>query len=1209
MPPTIQFPNQASPVPGSGTPEVPHLDSWFRQADQPTYRAPAVADIHRPFAAPAPASGVPEAPHLDAWFREADQPTYRKPAVVDIHRPFVPSFLQVRPKPATILYNNGSDPGNINGHDIATSQCANSFKVTHSVVMNQFGVSLYVPSGENPPQSVQWSITTLPFGGTTIASGTTTLGRSFNQSNTLGQDQWDCNSQSAFGEVPLSAGTYYLQLQNAQNGQGDSIQWGENDGTSTGWTDGSTQIGSESFTIAGYPTPSLFYETPHVDAFHRYAMNPVLAPVRVRESLVYVEPLQPTAPPALAWQGHFDLPPRPWAPTQPRFDALASPLEPSLYVRPPALSWQGHFDLAPRGFAPSQPRFDVLAEPFEPSLRVVPVMVSWWRPTDQPTYPARRVAESFFVEPWEPSLWIAPPALAWLGHFELPPRGWAPTQPRFDVFAEPLENSLRTAPPALAWQGHFDLPPRPWAPTQPRFDALAAPLEPSLYVIPVMTCWWRAADQPTYAPRRVPESFFVVPWEISLWTAPPLLSWQGHFEVPPRGLAPTQPRFEVFAAPLDTSLRAIPPVMTTWWRPADQPTYAPRRVPESFFVVPWEMTLWTAPPALSWLGHFELAPRGATPTQPRFDVFCEPLEPSLVLGPPSLSWMDQGTYDLPPRGAAPTQPRFEVFAAPLEPSLWTAPPALAWAPNFYLPPRGGWSPATVLIGLWGQVTQLAHPALSFPSKQTFPIGVLYVNGTPPESDPGNIGGQDITGAGYTNPFSLVRRSQITAFGLSLYFPYRAGGNLTSISWAITTLPFGGSTVASGTATTGITRGVIASPNPLGMDQYDVGLNIAPFTIDAGSYWLQVYSAVSTNDDPTVLWGEIAGGFGTQCFNVIGKPSPATFEETPHVEAFHHYALNPILPTPRVRESLSYVEPLAPSMYTPRLDVWWRQTDQPTYRKPAVADIHRPFVPSFLQVKPASVVVLYTNANPSAGSADPGNIGGHDIATGQCSNSFTVAHSVVVTQFGLSLYVPSGAPAPTSVQWAITTAPFGGTTVKTGTTTLGTSFNQNNALGQDQYDCNSQSAFGEVPLAAGIYYLQLLNALNGNGDSIQWGEIDGTSLAYEFSGGNIQVGSECFSIAGHPTPSIFYETPHVDAWYRPAANPVLRPERIRDSQIYVEPLTRAVWTTFLEAWQPCFVMMQPAKSVSYTFVVQPLATGATSFPMHLFQTICIGQGLA
>ncbi len=149
------------------------------------------------------------------------------------------------------LYSNGADDGQqaytING----------GYSVTDSFVLsaNSNLTSATFSNWLNPGDagtSVNWLITTAAFGGTTIASGTSSLSGVDQGINGFGFDV--VNQTFSLGVNSIAAGTYYLQLQNEVVSNGDPGYWGESNGPSTAFDSDLGQIPSESFLITGSAT-------------------------------------------------------------------------------------------------------------------------------------------------------------------------------------------------------------------------------------------------------------------------------------------------------------------------------------------------------------------------------------------------------------------------------------------------------------------------------------------------------------------------------------------------------------------------------------------------------------------------------------------------------------------------------------------------------------------------------------------------------------------------------------------------------------------------------------------------------------------------------------------------------------------------------------------------------------------------------------------
>jgi hypothetical protein len=137
--------------------------------------------------------------------------------------------LAVVPVPAgVVLYDNG--PSLLDSdHGAAISsgyEISNSFSLSHPSIVT--GVTFGANTNNATLISVDWLITTSDFGGTVEASGTAFPTGSFVQFR-FGQDFY--TESFDIPDVALSAGTYWLQLQNGATTSG-SVWWKVSDGPS-----------------------------------------------------------------------------------------------------------------------------------------------------------------------------------------------------------------------------------------------------------------------------------------------------------------------------------------------------------------------------------------------------------------------------------------------------------------------------------------------------------------------------------------------------------------------------------------------------------------------------------------------------------------------------------------------------------------------------------------------------------------------------------------------------------------------------------------------------------------------------------------------------------------------------------------------------------------------------------------------------------------
>jgi hypothetical protein len=142
-------------------------------------------------------------------------------------------FLALAVIPASaqvIIYDNGPANGSVDAWTINFGYTvSDSFTVGGSPVVG-FDFTVWAYPGDTA-LTVDWSITSNAFVGTTYGSGTASLSSTFISSNQYG---YDIDSLSASGlNVRLGAGTYWLNLQNATTSFGDPLFWDENSGPSS----------------------------------------------------------------------------------------------------------------------------------------------------------------------------------------------------------------------------------------------------------------------------------------------------------------------------------------------------------------------------------------------------------------------------------------------------------------------------------------------------------------------------------------------------------------------------------------------------------------------------------------------------------------------------------------------------------------------------------------------------------------------------------------------------------------------------------------------------------------------------------------------------------------------------------------------------------------------------------------------------------------
>jgi PEP-CTERM motif len=147
----------------------------------------------------------------------------------------VPLFLGLsQPAPAAVLYDNYPINGTIDAWTINFSLLvADSFTLASGSTVTGVNFGAWDFPGDTITQ-VDWAITSGPDSGTTYGSGTAAVSPTFQFINGFGYDIYSDNF-SLSPTLPLAAGTYFLDLQNAVVANGDPAYWDENDGPPVAW--------------------------------------------------------------------------------------------------------------------------------------------------------------------------------------------------------------------------------------------------------------------------------------------------------------------------------------------------------------------------------------------------------------------------------------------------------------------------------------------------------------------------------------------------------------------------------------------------------------------------------------------------------------------------------------------------------------------------------------------------------------------------------------------------------------------------------------------------------------------------------------------------------------------------------------------------------------------------------------------------------------
>jgi hypothetical protein len=157
--------------------------------------------------------------------------------------------------------------------------------------------------------------------------------------------------------------------------------------------------------------------------------------------------------------------------------------------------------------------------------------------------------------------------------------------------------------------------------------------------------------------------------------------------------------------------------------------------------------------------------------------------------------------------------------------------------------------------------------------------------------------------------------------------------------------------------------------------------------------------------------------------------------------------------------------------------------------------------------------LYSNVGP--GSYGNGTDGAYYINGGYAvTDSFALSQNSLVSGVTFALWLSPG-DTLTSVDWAITPDPFGGTPEASGTATVFSNTYITSWFGS--YDIDRESiALPNLPLSAGTYWFQLANAVSAGGNSVSWDESDGPSIAQQTWYGNEFQQTSDSSMAGSET---------------------------------------------------------------------------------------------
>ncbi len=160
--------------------------------------------------------------------------------------------------------------------------------------------------------------------------------------------------------------------------------------------------------------------------------------------------------------------------------------------------------------------------------------------------------------------------------------------------------------------------------------------------------------------------------------------------------------------------------------------------------------------------------------------------------------------------------------------------------------------------------------------------VLYDNTTAESNQHGGI----LINEGYAVADSFILTDGAVVDGATFAVNMVTGDTLTSVNWEITTDAFGGTQLASGTAT-GLPNTFIDSY--FGSQYLEESVSIPSLALASGTYWFALWNA-STEDGRAGIWGESNGssiayqtGGGeviSETFQILGSEGPATVTPEP-----------------------------------------------------------------------------------------------------------------------------------------------------------------------------------------------------------------------------------------------------------------------------------------------------------------------------------------
>ena len=137
---------------------------------------------------------------------------------------------------AQVLYDDGPINGTVEGWTINFGYVvSDTLTLAHNATVGGFDIGVWEYAGDRT-LTVDWSITSEPYGGTTYGMGTASVTDTLLSVNRYG---YDIDKLSAtFTGPTLNAGTYWLNLLNGVTKEGNPLYWDENSGVGCKGDDG-----------------------------------------------------------------------------------------------------------------------------------------------------------------------------------------------------------------------------------------------------------------------------------------------------------------------------------------------------------------------------------------------------------------------------------------------------------------------------------------------------------------------------------------------------------------------------------------------------------------------------------------------------------------------------------------------------------------------------------------------------------------------------------------------------------------------------------------------------------------------------------------------------------------------------------------------------------------------------------------------------------